>query len=112
MTTATVVGASAVSADVIARPPDRRYSPTEHPSFSSYVVPVRPAFALSHTRTETGWVVTDRPSGIHGYGEDVVAALNDFMAAAREHLDVLERQEALSDDLIVQRDYLRARILV
>ncbi len=54
--------------------------------------------------------VRDPKTGIFGQGEDVLAALQDFMRAAAEHRDVLERQPTLSEDLAAQLKYLRARV--
>ena len=56
------------------------------------------------------WIVHDRVTGIHGAGETPSEALGDFQRAAIEHLDVLERQDALSEDLQAQLLYLRERV--
>jgi hypothetical protein len=69
-----------------------------------------PSFSIRFERGDGYWVVTDRPTGIFGQGEDVLAAVQDFQAAASEHLDVLERQAALSEELTWQLEYLRARV--
>jgi hypothetical protein len=53
------------------------------------------------------WTVTDRETGIFGAGPDEDAALRDFVSALTEHRDVLERQEALSEELETQLRYLR-----
>jgi hypothetical protein len=55
------------------------------------------------------WAVWDRPTGIYGWGQTLTAAIADFRQAVHEHLDVLERQEALSDDLRWQLRYLHDR---
>ena len=77
---------------------------------ASYLIPLRPAFDLVHDQTETGWVVVDRVTGIHGYGPSPLAAADDFRSAAREHLETLEGQQGLSDDLRRQLSYLRDRL--
>jgi hypothetical protein len=77
---------------------------------AGYVIRPRPAFDLEPRRTGKQWTVVDRQTGIHGVGETPTDALADFRRAAVEHLDVLERQEALSEDLVAQRDYLRLRL--
>jgi hypothetical protein len=50
-------------------------------------------------------------TGIFGHGDDALGAIRDFQAAIVEHLDVLERRPALSNELAWQLDYLRARVL-
>lgn len=77
---------------------------------ASYVIHGRLGFDLSLARSGEHWTVTDRETGIHGVGASPSEALADFRTAANEHLDVLERQEALSADLVAQLDYLRARL--
>lgn len=82
------------------------------PAEGGQVYPVaRPKrFQLQYRRDGATRVVVDLPTGIWGAGSDVGAAMRDFRVAAREHLDVLERQERLSEELVAQRDYLRERI--
>ena len=53
------------------------------------------------------WTVRDVGTGIFGSGADPEAAHRDFERALREHLDVLERQDALSPELTAQLAYLR-----
>jgi hypothetical protein len=76
----------------------------------SYTVALSPSFHLQVQRGEGYFTVTDEPTGIYGQGEDVSAAIRDFLTAVSEHLDVLERQPALSEELAWQLDYLRARV--
>ena len=56
------------------------------------------------------WTVRDLETGIFGSGHDPQAALVDFEAALHEHLDVLERQPALTAELEAQLRYLRVRL--
>jgi hypothetical protein len=56
------------------------------------------------------WVVRNLETGIFGTGPDPAAAKADFENALREHLAVLEAQEALSEGLEAQREYLRRRL--
>lgn len=56
------------------------------------------------------WTVRDLETGIFGTGSERATALDDFEAALREHLDVLERQPALSEELQAQLRYLRIRL--
>jgi hypothetical protein len=68
------------------------------------------AFFLDRQRAGDAWIVRDIPTGIFGQGGTFEDAAEDFGRAVREHLDVLNRQDALSDELARQRDYLRARL--
>ncbi len=77
---------------------------------ASYVIHGRLGFDLVLARSGDHWTVTDRETGIHGVGASPSEALADFRSAATEHLEVLERQDALSDALVAQRDYLRIRL--
>jgi hypothetical protein len=56
------------------------------------------------------WTVTNAQTGIFGSGPTPDDAFSDFAAALREHLDVLERQDALAPALAEQFAYLRGRI--
>jgi predicted RNase H-like HicB family nuclease len=56
------------------------------------------------------WAAADPETGIFGSGPDVLSAVQDLQQALQEHLDVLGRQEALSDDLAAQLDYLCRRL--
>jgi predicted RNase H-like HicB family nuclease len=56
------------------------------------------------------WTVHDVETGIFGSGETQEAAREDFERALHEHLDVLERQDSLSDELTAQLTYLRFRL--
>lgn len=69
------------------------------------------SFELDLQPAGDGWIVRDVPTGIFGQGDSFEDAAEDFGRAVREHLDVLSRQDALSDDLARQRDYLRARLV-
>jgi hypothetical protein len=76
----------------------------------SYLVAVIPSFDARFEKAAEGWVVRDVSTGVFGHGETVADAVKDFLHAATEHLDVLERQSALSDGLSAQLKYLRERI--
>lgn len=56
------------------------------------------------------WTIRDGFTGIFGSGATPEAAYEDFQRALREHLDVLSRQDVLSDDLSAQLAYLRHRL--
>src|SRR5262245_40138696 len=101
--------ASAIDFGVFVTRPGRALHPLVRPE-ASYVVPQRPVFDLVHERTETGWVVLDRATGIHGYGSDPLTAALDFRNAVREHLEMLERQQDLSEALEQQLRYVRDRV--
>jgi hypothetical protein len=90
--------------------PSEGAQPPRPTSGESYTVQMRPGFHLSRERDGDRWIVTDADSGIHGVGQSPGDALADFFQAARQHLDVLERQNSLSDDLAAQFEYLRERI--
>jgi hypothetical protein len=109
------VTASASALDPALLAPDSRVDeyrrdPALDPDWLHYSLDVAPAFQVRLDRASNGWLVTDQPSGIHGFGQTPLDAMNDFREAAREHLDVLEREEVLSDDLGWQLEYLRARL--
>ena len=53
------------------------------------------------------WTAVDPETGIFGSGPDRDAALEDLRQALHEHLEVLDRQEALSEELWAQLVYLR-----
>jgi hypothetical protein len=59
-------------------------------------------------RSNDGWIASDRPTGIFGFGQDRNEAISDLIKALHEHRDVLERQEALSPGLQDQLTYLNA----
>ena len=67
-------------------------------------------FAYEFRHDDDIWVVLDKETGIFGHGEDPLDALRDFDLAAAQHLDVLEQEPALSEELSRQLEYLRARI--
>ena len=56
------------------------------------------------------WTVLDPETGIFGAGDAAEAAQVDFEQALRDHLAVLEGQDALSDGLAQQLAYLRRRL--
>lgn len=73
--------------------------------------PKLPSFAYQFRREDDGyWIVQDIETGIFGHGEEVIDALTDFHIAAVQHLAVLEAEPTLSEELLWQREYLRARI--
>lgn len=77
----------------------------------TYTISARPAFRVDVEEHDDGtFAVVDQETGIFGHGEDLSAALRDFERAVLEHLDVLGRQPALSDDLAAQLSYLRERL--
>lgn len=103
------VTASATDRDLLGHAEGAPYGPLSGDA-TCYVVHTRPHFDLVPGRTGDLWTVVDKVTGIHGVGEAPTDALADFWHAVAEHLDVLERQEALSEDLAAQRDYLRDRV--
>jgi len=103
----TVAVASTGTADVVASPTSP-YAPLPIPA--AYAVRPGPAFALDYQREATYWVVRDVETGIFGHADTLSDALRDFNDAARGHLELLERQEALSPELGHQLAYLRARL--
>jgi predicted RNase H-like HicB family nuclease len=87
------------------------YAPLSKDSLEEhYVFQGSPQFRVEVEREDQVWIVHDRVTGIHGAGETPSEALGDFQRAAMEHLDVLERQDALSEDLQAQLLYLRERV--
>ncbi len=84
------------------------YLPSAAPH--AYTVQPGPRFDLVEERGDGYVVIHDVPSGIYGCGESPARAQADFKQAAHEHLDVLNRQPDLSEDLRWQRDYLRVRL--
>ena len=76
----------------------------------TYVLKAHPWFDIDIRREQDYWTVVDRETGIFGHGDDPLEALREFNRAAAEHLDVLERQPELSDELTDQLSYLRERI--
>jgi hypothetical protein len=90
------------------RPVPIEYRPNDEPP--AYTVGVSPSFELQMERGDGHFTVIDGPTGIFGQGETVSAAIRDFFMAVSEHLDVLERQSALSEELAWQLEYLRARL--
>lgn len=82
----------------------------EPPSYTVDADNMPPSFNIRFERGDGYWIVTDRPTGIFGQGEDALAAVQDFQTAVSEYLDVLERQPELSEELAWQLDYLRSRV--
>jgi hypothetical protein len=106
MTTATASATSEVVTRIVG---SDRYAPPERPHFS-YAIPARPGFDLSIEHARGRWTVVDRETGVFGVGDDPSAAIRDFLRAVAEHVDLLERQDSLSDELEAQLIYLRARL--
>ncbi len=71
-----------------------------------YRVIARPS-RWNFERTDGGFIVSDRLTGIFGFGAEPIDAIHDLIAALAEHRDVLERQQALSPGLQDQLAYLR-----
>lgn len=69
-----------------------------------------PFFVLRVSSADGVVVAEDVTVAVHGSGPTDTAALEDFLEAARTHLDVLESQEQLSPRLRQKRDYLRERL--
>jgi|SRR5215211_5745554 len=99
--------ASAIATELVGQ---SEYGETSAATGIEYTIPGRPTFALELRRAGTAWTVEDMATGIHGAGETPTDALDDFRAAASEHRDVLERQDALAEDLARQLEYLRVRL--
>lgn len=76
----------------------------------AYTIRSGPTLDVRLRRDDGGWTALEVETGIFGHGDDVLEAMRDFQAAIVEHLDVLERRPALSDELAWQLDYLRARV--
>ena len=71
----------------------------------------QPPFDYEFRYADEGyWIVRDFETGIFGHGREPSDALADFHLAAVQHLDVLEQEPALSEELSRQLEYLRARI--
>ena len=104
------VTASATDRDLIGDGEGASYGTPVRESAASYTVRSSPAFHLVLEPSGKTWTVIDRRTGIYGAGDTPIDALDDFRRAAMEHLDVLERQDSLSDDLTAQLQYLRERI--
>lgn len=76
----------------------------------SYRARALPPFKLEFEHQDDQWTVADRDTGVFGSGTTLFAAVQDFSEAVREHVDVLERQEELSDALAEQLRYLHTRL--
>lgn len=68
------------------------------------------ALAVDLRSLDGYWTALEPRTGIFGTGADESSALEDLIRALQEHTDVLARQEALSDELADQLDYLRQRL--
>jgi hypothetical protein len=55
-------------------------------------------------------IIADTATGIFGVADAPVDAVADFLAALREHADVLRARPALSPDLQRQLDYLQRHL--
>ena len=78
--------------------------------FTVYEVNGKPALDAVIERSGQNWIVRDRVTGIHGVGQEPSEAVHDFARALAEHLDLLSRQDDLSDDLRGQLAYLQLRL--
>ncbi len=67
-------------------------------------------FDLHRHRGNGYWIVWEAQTGIHGYGRRLSQAREDFQVAVKQHLEVLEGEESLSEELAWQLEYLRARV--
>jgi hypothetical protein len=70
---------------------------------------IRPIRVEIHGAT-SGITVSERQTGIFGVGSDPASAINDFRAALKEHLEVLESSESLSEELKHQLSILRRHL--
>lgn len=91
------------------RSPDRRYRRAAW-SGRSYRLEPAPSLTIAVERADDCTVVREMVVGVYGAGADLREAWEDFTTALAQHLDVLERQEALSDELSRQLAYLRERV--
>lgn len=73
---------------------------------------VHPAssFELHYNRGNGYWMIWDAETAIYGYGRRLADARRDFQVAVVQHLDVLESEDRLSEELAWQLEYLRARV--
>lgn len=103
---------SATDRDLVADMVGLTYDPLlpQQQGGATYSVSSHVSFDLRLERSEAGWTIADRQTGVHGFGETPIDALVDFRTAAHEHVDTLERQDRLSEDLREQLDYLRSRL--
>jgi hypothetical protein len=105
-----IITASTMDRELLRSAPPWRYR-SDPAKYAGYSLEQSPSFHIDvHLSGETTTVV-DRETGVFGIGASPREALDDFRRAVREHLDVLERQESLSDDLTAQFQYLRERLL-
>lgn len=91
-------------------PPVSNWSAVSAVTASAAVITCDPKTTRSGIEIEEHagyWTVVDPDTGIFGSGPDESMALEDFFRALREHLDVLSRQEHLSEALNRQLEYLR-----
>lgn len=86
------------------------YRASADQNVTTYTVCAGPSFAIEVQLHAEQWTVRDRETGIFGVGATPSEAVADFSQAVREHVDVLQRQEMLSDDLAEQLRYLTARL--
>ena len=68
------------------------------------------SFELHYHRGNGYWMISDAQTAIYGYGRRLADARRDFQVAVVQHLDVLENEERLSEELTWQLEYLRARV--
>jgi hypothetical protein len=101
----------ATSATTAVSAPSAPATPYEaRPVDGAYTLEARPWFDIEVRREKAGyWTVADRQTGIFGHGDDPLAALQDFNRSVTEHLEALEEESELSEDLERQLSYLRER---
>lgn len=92
------------------RPNRRIIYPHPEAGGASYKISLTPSFDFETERGDGYWIVRDRETGIYGHAEEVSEALREFYRAAAQHLDTLERQDTLSEELSRQSRYLRTRL--
>lgn len=92
------------------RPNQHVIYPHPEADYTSYKITPAPSFDFKLQRGGDYWIVRDRQTGIYGDAENLSEALEEFYRAAAQHLDVLERQDALSEELSWQLNYLRTRV--
>ena len=90
--------------------PDHRVTYVREEAGYAYAVRTGPSLNVELRHDHGYWIVWEVETGIFGQGEDVLGAMRDFERAVSQHLDLLERQDALSEELSWQLEYLRARV--
>jgi hypothetical protein len=77
---------------------------------TSYSVRPPPAFQIVVEHGDGYTIIREANTGIFGSAPDIAEAFRDLRQAIAEHLDVLQRQPALSDELQWQLKYMQARV--